>query len=172
MRIPDTNGTLRWIFIDLDAACKLGTQAGVNFTSSALFTPEMAQYHLDKDKARPVIARVQLDMWYYGLLLLQVCTMDAPTLFQATQAENMLHDADMRELAYHWDQIKLNSLHSSQKKTGTAWLPAMDLVLWCLQSDATDGPQACYKCFPTGSLTVSMESCASWPLTSSHVMHS
>ena len=37
---------------------------------------------------------------YLGLLLLQLATKDAPTLWQSTQADDILEDSDMRSLAY------------------------------------------------------------------------
>ena len=67
-----------WILIDLDASCNLGAPAGQKVTSSAFFPPEMARRELDKLKNKlerepePVVASKQFEMWYFGLMVLQV----------------------------------------------------------------------------------------------------
>eukprot|EP01047_Picozoa_sp_COSAG01_P131861 COSAG01_NODE_61652_length_288_cov_1.179894_1_plen_87_part_10 len=70
-------------------------------------------------------------MWYFGLLLLQLCTKDAPTVWLTTQADNILQDEDMHMLAYFWDTLKLEQVAT----TGAVenWTAATDLALWCLQ---------------------------------------
>ena len=124
--------------IDLDAACRIGEAAGQKVTSSAFFPPEMARVQLGTDVN--VIASEQFEMWYFGLLLLQLCTTDAPTLWQSTQADNMLHNSDMHALAYVWDTLKLERIGQSLKGMGSEWTAAMDLVLWCLQGVAARRP--------------------------------
>lgn len=95
-------GKACWILIDLDASCALGALAGQKVTSSAFFPPEMARRELDKLKDKPksepetVVASKQFEMWYIGLLLLQLCTVEAPTLWMSTQGDNMLEPEDMQ----------------------------------------------------------------------------
>ena len=87
------DGRAFWVLIDLDASCNLGDLAGQKVTSSAFFPPEMARRELDKatgkleSEIETVLASKQFEMWYIGLLLLQLCTVDAPTLWQSTQAD-------------------------------------------------------------------------------------
>ena len=128
------------ILIDLDASCKIGEPAGQKVTSSAFFPPEMARYELEKASGsvvEEVIASETFEMWYFGLLLLQMCTKDAPTLFQATQADNLIHNSDFHSLAYLWDTIKLERIGecflSGKQAVDKEWSPAIDLCLWCLQ---------------------------------------
>jgi hypothetical protein len=67
-----------WILIDLDASCNLGDPAGQKITSTAFFPPEMARRELSKLEGKPetdvkmVESSKQFEMWYIGLLLLQV----------------------------------------------------------------------------------------------------
>ena len=83
-------------------------------------------------------------MWYFGLLLLQMCTKDAPTLFQATQADNLIHNSDFHSLAYLWDTIKLERIGecflSGKQAVDKEWSPAIDLCLWCLQGRSERRP--------------------------------
>ena len=67
------DGSSSWILIDLDAACRISEAAGQKLTSSAFYPPEMARYELQKDAgAQPPAAMVVLEMWYFGLMVLQV----------------------------------------------------------------------------------------------------
>ena len=67
------DGCSSWILIDLDAACRISEAAGQKLTSSAFYPPEMARYELQKDAgAQPPAAMVVLEMWYFGLMVLQV----------------------------------------------------------------------------------------------------
>ena len=71
--LPD--GTTSWVLIDLDAACPIGSNAGQKITSSAFYPPEMAQFELRKQShvdATPPLATVAFEMWYFGLMVLQV----------------------------------------------------------------------------------------------------
>ena len=70
--------------------------------------------------------------------MLQLCTQDAPTLFQSTQADNMLHLEDLETLAFRWDTVKLKHIGDGLKSTG--WTAAMDLALWCLQAVSARRP--------------------------------
>ena len=116
-------------------------------TSSAFFPPEIARFEIEKASGlaiAEVIADERLDMWHFGLMVLQVSTKESPTLFQSTQADNMLHFSDMQLLAYEWDMIKLErvgaSLMEISQESRTKWVVAMDLALWCLQGDASRRP--------------------------------
>ena len=75
---------------------------------------------------------------------LQVSTKGAPTLWQSTQADNMLHVSDMKLLAYSWDMMKLDRIGESCKEICQEvfkdWAAAMDLALWCLQGVAARRP--------------------------------
>ena len=139
-----------WVLIDLDACCKLGDLAGQKVTSSAFFPPEMARRELDKatnklkSEIEIVLASKQFEMWYIGLLLLQLCTVDAPTLWQSTQADNILEAADMRSLAYYWDTLKLQNIG---KIKGKKWTPAADLALWLLQEKPSRRPESMEQVF-------------------------
>ena len=139
--------TLR-ILIDLDAACNIGEPAGQKMTSSSFFPPELARLELEKSYGGQVVTEViaseKLEMWYFGLLLLQMSTKDAPTLWQSTQADNILHSSDMYQLAYAWDTMKLDCLGQRLKEISEdvqpAFAQAMDLALWCLQGVADRRP--------------------------------
>ena len=137
----------------MDASCKIGELAGQKMTSSAFFPPEMAQHQLDLMHSEngadgEVTASAQYEMWYVGLLLLQLATVDGPTLFQATQADDMLKATDMRLVAYFWDTVKLDRIGKSLNLFESQdWLAAADLVLWCLQSDPSRRPQNMQQVF-------------------------
>ena len=79
-----------WILIDLDASCAIGDAAGQKVTSSAMFPPEMARQHLAED-TEPVVASAQLEFWYFGCLVYQLCTQDGKTLWHADQADTVSH---------------------------------------------------------------------------------
>ena len=40
----------------------------------------------------------------------QLSTVDAPTLWQSTQADNLVKAQDMKILAYFWDTLKLEKV--------------------------------------------------------------
>ena len=84
-----------------------------------------------------VMASEQFELWYFGLLLLQMCTENAPTLWQCDQADNILANSDLRLAAYFWDSIKLERIRNIPEK----WGAAADLVLWCLQAVPSRRPQ-------------------------------
>ena len=90
----------QWIIIDLDASCTIGASAGQKITSSACYPPEMARRHLGNQAE--VIATEAFEMWYFGLLLLQLCTVNAPTLWPSDLADNILEQSDIELLAYFW----------------------------------------------------------------------
>ena len=138
-------GKAFWILIDLDASCNLDDLAGQKVTSTAFFPPEMARRELNKLQDKPesdieiVPASKQFEMWYLGLLLLQLCTKDAPTLWQSTQADNILEVEDMQSLAHFWDTLKIQKV---SKIKGKQWAPAADLALWLLQEKASRRPES------------------------------
>ena len=102
------------MLIDLDASCNIGEPAGQKVTSSAFFSPEIAQFELGKlSGGKTVIANEKLEMWHFGLLLLQLSTKDAPTLWQCTQTDSILHSSDRELLAYMWDMVKLEHIGMS-----------------------------------------------------------
>eukprot|EP01047_Picozoa_sp_COSAG01_P114526 COSAG01_NODE_43196_length_432_cov_0.930931_1_plen_59_part_10 len=57
-------------------------------SGSAFFPPEMARRELhklhDQSPSEEVLATKQFEMWYLGLLLLQLSTEDAPSVFPMT----------------------------------------------------------------------------------------
>ena len=104
----------------------------------------MARHELDRtvlnrsaEDIEGVMASEQFELWYFGLLLLQMCTKNAPTLWQCDQADNILDDSDLRLAAYFWDSIKLERIGKIPEK----WEAAADLVLWCLQAVPSRRPQ-------------------------------
>ena len=74
------------------------------------------------------------------VVLLQMCSKDAPTLWQSTQADNLLHPQDMHTLAYFWETIKLEKVAGIISSAGQEWVPAADLALWLLQGKASRRP--------------------------------
>ena len=71
--------------------------------------------------------------------------MDAPTLWQSTQADNLLErTSDMQSIAYFWDTLKLEKVGQIR---GTKWSAAADLALWLLQGKAARRPQSMKKVF-------------------------
>eukprot|EP01046_Picozoa_sp_COSAG06_P074467 COSAG06_NODE_22792_length_712_cov_1.249592_1_plen_236_part_11 len=141
---PD--GTMWWILIDLDAACALGDAAGQKITSNAFFPPEMARYALEKvlDEARAVApeATVAFEIFYFGLLIFQLCTPNVETLWKTNQADEMVEqEMDSRRLAYQLEELKLeivdrillsDRVHPTTRAPQD-WSAAADLALWCLQ---------------------------------------
>eukprot|EP01048_Picozoa_sp_COSAG05_P000320 COSAG05_NODE_8_length_40675_cov_148.837539_29_plen_1881_part_00 len=148
---PDSETGGRWILIDMDASCALGDLAGQKVTSSAYFPPEMARRELKKEGEVP--ATVPFEMWYYGLLVFQLCTVDGETVWKSSQADNLVHtEEDMPALAYHFDERKLqvaqrileSARGHSQERQGD-WTDAVDLCLWCLQPQAQRRPESIDK---------------------------
>ena len=66
-----SDASARWLLIDLDATCAIGSVAGQKVTSSAYFPPEMARYKLKQDHVdlKAPTASVQFEMFYFGLLI-------------------------------------------------------------------------------------------------------
>ena len=133
-----------WLLIDLDASCKLGAPAGQKITSCCCFAPELARRELDKASGREdvehVVASSRFEMRSFGLLLLQLLTEYAPTVWRCGFADNLFEDSDKQLLAYFWDTIKLERIGKSLKNAGQEWLAAADLALWCLQGQETRRP--------------------------------
>ena len=148
------DGNERWILIDLDASCAVGLPAGQKVTSSGFFPPEMARRELGKtvpnkssDDSETVLASEQFEFWYFGLLLLQLLSSNAPTLWQCDQADDILEAFDLRSLAYLWDSLKLQRIGKSLKQGDKRWAAAADLALWCLQANASRRPRNMQQIF-------------------------
>jgi serine/threonine protein kinase len=137
-----------WILIDLDAACAINSNAGQKITSSAFYPPEMARYEIQKQSHNaitiPPLATEALEMWYFGLMVLQMSTEDAPTLWQSTQADNLVKAQDLESLAYFWDTLKLEKVRDITNSSGSEWTQAADLALWLLQGKASRRPASMY----------------------------
>eukprot|EP01048_Picozoa_sp_COSAG05_P004105 COSAG05_NODE_209_length_14039_cov_138.574892_15_plen_298_part_00 len=117
----------KWILIDMDASCALSTAAGQKVTSSAFFPPEMACRELNHKDKTTVTATVEFEMWYFGLLVFQMCTLDGETVWKSSQADNLVDEKDLEKLAYHFETMKLELTER------IVWQDAADLALWCLQ---------------------------------------
>ena len=85
--------------------------------------------------AEPVVASVGFEMWYFGCLLYQLCTLDGATLWDANQADN-IEDDQLRQLAYQWPEIK------TPKMKRIVWPEAKELAEWLLQEDVNDRPHS------------------------------
>ena len=124
----------RWVLIDLDAACRLGEAAGQKRTSSGCYPPELARQALrPRDEEAPVLASVQLEVWYFGVLVYQLCTLDGLMLWQNDQADN-IREEDLRTLAQRWAEVKQSKLAS------VVWPDARALLDSLLQADADARP--------------------------------
>ena len=73
---------------------------------------------------------------------MQLSTVDAPTLWQSTQADNLVKVQDMNTLAYFWDTLKLEKVRDITSSAGQEWAPAADLALWLLQGNASRRPKS------------------------------
>ena len=111
MLVETEHGTkMVWVLIDLDASCEIGDAAGQKLTSTSMFPPEMARQYLAEDvNMEPVTASAQLEFWYFGCLVYQLCTLDGKTLWHADQADN-IDEEQMRQLAYEWPLHKATKL--------------------------------------------------------------
>ena len=76
----------------------------------------------------------------------QLATMDAPTLWQSTQADNLLHSQDKYILAYFWDTLKLEKVRTITSSSGEQWAAAADLALWLLTSQMTPDIRPYVRC--------------------------
>eukprot|EP01046_Picozoa_sp_COSAG06_P011051 COSAG06_NODE_621_length_13727_cov_26.487893_3_plen_912_part_00 len=142
-----------WLLIDLDASCSFKSPAGQKVTSSANFPPEMARYELQKKLAKagcstppvPLEATVAFEIYYFGMLIFQLCTLDSETVFRANQADNLVDwEIDSEQLAYHMEARKLEVIQRilrSNNETEQGWTFAADLALWCMQPRADRRPQ-------------------------------
>jgi hypothetical protein len=126
---------LVWVLIDLDASCAIGKLAGQKVTSSAYFPPEMARRELSHADYQDVIASIGFEMWYFGCVLYQLCTEDAQSLWDSTQADN-IDEKQLKQLAYEWSAVK------GEKMAKIVWPQARHLVEWLLQEDVRHRPQS------------------------------
>ena len=160
VKVVSADGTVSWVLIDLDATCAIGSAAGqkvishcqmkhyrsflfvavaltvalaLQVTSSAYFPPEMARYKQKGATWQAPVATVQFEMFYFGLLVYQLCTPDAELVWKTNQADNMINWAeDSLCLAYNFEEMKLDICNRIMS-SGKEWSAAADLCLWCLQ---------------------------------------
>ena len=86
----------------------------------------------------PLRASIVLEMWYFGVLLYQLCTLDGQTLWDANQADN-IDDDQLRQLAYQWPDVKASKLDK------IVWPQAANLAELLLQEDADNRPKTWVK---------------------------
>ena len=84
---------------------------------------------------QPVEATIALEMWYFGCLLYQLCTLDGATLWNSNHADNIVDEKELRQLAYQWPQVK------AEKLQAVVWPEARELADILLAEDAKDRPQ-------------------------------
>ena len=87
------------------------------------------------DTLDAIKASVGFEMWYFGVLLYQLCTRDGETLWKSNQADDIGPD-EMRTLAHQWGRVKASKLEM------VVWDDARDLIGWLLSEDVADRPQA------------------------------
>ena len=78
--------------------------------------------------ADEITASVGYEMWYFGVLLYQLCTLDGETLWKVDQADN-ISKAEMLDLAFRWVRRHLaRSVRSSALGylVAEAWLLRMN----------------------------------------------
>ena len=85
--------------------------------------------------SEPVTASIGYEMWYFGCLLYQLCTLDGRSLWDADQADN-IEDDQLRQLAYQWPQLK------AAKMKKIVWPEAKELGELLLQEDVDDRPHS------------------------------
>ena len=152
---------LAWTLIDLDASAKHGEACHLKF-SSAFGSPQLAQKLLaykelpandpitpnaglgwEEWMLRPenqIAACTHIDMWSFGMLLYKLIMIDAPSVFLSTEADNIVREEDLWQLAYCWELRKLDEIdriltaQHCESAAGEQWLAAVDLTLWCLQT--------------------------------------
>ena len=97
---------------------------------------DLLEAKLSQNDSTDVIkASVGFEMWYFGVLLFQLCTKDGGTLWKSNQADDIGPD-EMRILAHQWDSVKASKLAM------VVWDDARDLIGWLLSEDVADRPQA------------------------------
>ena len=55
-------------------------------------------------------ASVATDMWAFGILAFKLCVEDGASMFLSSEADNIVHTADLEALAYFWNQHSLKQL--------------------------------------------------------------
>ena len=96
--------------------------------------------------ADEITASVGYEMWYFGVLLYQLCTPDGKTLWNADQADN-IEIEEMQDLAFRWATLKESKL----KKV--AWSEARELIGRLLSEDAAERPSSWAEVLNHGFLT-------------------
>ena len=84
--------------------------------------------------AEPITASIGFEMWYFGVLLYQLCTLDGKPLWSNDQADN-IDDEEMRVLAHQWESVKAAKLQK------VVWDDARMLISQLLSEDVGDRPQ-------------------------------
>eukprot|EP01047_Picozoa_sp_COSAG01_P062225 COSAG01_NODE_7883_length_3009_cov_2.423368_2_plen_664_part_01 len=82
-----------------------------------------------------IVASVGFEMWYFGVLLYQLCTKDGKPLWSTNQADD-ISDDEMRILAHQWESVKESKLKQ------VVWDDARELIGRLLSEDVADRPQA------------------------------
>jgi len=83
--------------------------------------------------ATDILASVGYEMWYFGVLLYQLCTVDGKTLWNVDQADN-IEPGEMQDLAFRWSDLKASKLSK------VVWPEARELIEWLLSEDANERP--------------------------------
>ena len=108
-------------------------RAQINFLNDEI---DHLEAKLSQDDTPDAIkATVGFEMWYFGVLLYQLCTQDGETLWKCNQADDIGRE-EMRILAHQWDSVKASKLAM------VVWDDARDLIGWLLSEDVADRPQA------------------------------
>ena len=81
-------------------------------------------------------ASVATDMWAFGILAFKLCVEDGASMFLSSEADNIVHTADLEALAYFWNQ------HSLKQLARVVWDDARDMILKCLQAAEASRPQS------------------------------
>eukprot|EP01043_Picozoa_sp_COSAG02_P022472 COSAG02_NODE_1169_length_14132_cov_85.570187_6_plen_1172_part_00 len=139
MLVETEHGTkMVWMLVDLDASCKIGDIAGKKLTSTAMFPPEMARQYLEGTvNMEPLVASAQVEFWYFGCLVYQLCTLDGKTLWHADQSDN-IDEEQLRQLAYQWPEYRASKL----RRIVAGWPDAAHLANWLLQENPAHRPRS------------------------------
>eukprot|EP01043_Picozoa_sp_COSAG02_P025086 COSAG02_NODE_1397_length_12873_cov_18.498043_2_plen_628_part_00 len=142
--------------IDFDASAKYGELCHLKF-SSAFAPPQLAAEllayesstgHKPTEASAPMLwaewvrsrgslkASVAKDIWAFGILAFKMCVEDGASMFLSSEADNIVHLADLEKLAYFWD------LHKLEEVNRVVWNDAADFILKCLQTDETRRPRS------------------------------
>ena len=90
---------------------------------------------LSHGPANDILASIGYEMWYFGVLLYQLCTVDGKTLWNVDQADN-IEPGEMQDLAFRWSDLKASKLSK------VVWPEACELIGRLLEEAASDRPQS------------------------------